>query len=72
MKAITGKEVDLAQMAIAFCLAYDAVATVIPGNIDVNQLLSNVKSADIAITPFMLEKLEHFYQSEVEKLNLPW
>jgi len=72
VKTITGTEVNLAQMAIAFCLAYDAVATVIPGNVDVNQLSSNVKSTDIAITPSMLEKLEHFYHSEVKELNLPW
>jgi hypothetical protein len=72
VKAITATEVNLAQMAIAFCLAYEAVSTVIPGNVDVNQLSSNVKSTDIAITPSMLEKLEHFYHSEVKELNLPW
>lgn len=70
--SIIGKEQNLAQCAIAFCLAYDAVSTVIPGNVNVEQLKSNVKSTDISIAPNLMKKLEYFYKTEVEKLSLPW
>ncbi|MBT8181220.1 MAG: aldo/keto reductase, partial [Eudoraea sp.] len=38
VKEIIGTEGNLAQKAIAFCLAYDAVSTVIPGNVNIAQL----------------------------------
>lgn len=72
VKSIFGKEENLAQTAIAFCLAYDAVSTVIPGNVNVEQLTSNVQSTDISISRSLIEKLEKLYQSEIKKLNLPW
>ncbi len=72
VKSIFGKEENLSQNAIAFCLAYDAVSTVIPGNVNVEQLTSNVQSTDISISRSLIEQLEKLYQSEIEKLNLPW
>ncbi|ARV07879.1 oxidoreductase [Polaribacter sp. SA4-10] len=72
LKAITGTEENLAQIAIAFCLAYDAVSTVIPGNITIEQLTNNVKSSEISMPQHLLEKLEQLYQSEIKKRNLPW
>jgi len=72
VKSIVGAEENLAQIAIAFCLAYDAVSTVIPGNVNVDQLTSNVQSTDISISRSLIEKLEKLYQSEIKKLNLPW
>lgn len=72
ISTIIGKEKNLAQMAIAFCLAYDAVSTVIPGNVNIDQLKSNVQSTDISISQNIIEKLENLYQSEIIKLNLPW
>ena len=72
VKSIIGPEENIAQMAIAFCLAYDAVSTVIPGNINTGQLMSNVESSDISFPQNLKEKLENFYQSEVKNLNLPW
>jgi len=72
LKAITGTEENLAQIAIAFCLAYDAVSTVIPGNITIEQLTNNVKSSEVSMPQHLLEKLEQLYQSEIKKLNLPW
>lgn len=72
VRTIVGTEENLSQIAIAFCLAYDAVSTVIPGNVNIEQLTSNVQSTNISISQNHLEKLENLYQSEIKKLNLPW
>lgn len=72
LKAIVENEKHLVQYAIAFCLAYDAVSTVIPGNLNIEQLTQNVESSAISISPHLREKLENFYQSEIKHLNLPW
>lgn len=72
VKEIVQVKDDLAQTAISFCLGYDAVSTVIPGNINSAQLKSNVESIDKPISREMIEKLEDFYQNEVKQLKLPW
>lgn len=72
VKSLIGKDENLAQIAIAFCLAYDAVSTVIPGNVNIEQLKNNIKSADITIPENIREKLELLYQFEIKELNLPW
>ncbi len=72
VKAIVGNNTNLAQTAIAFCLAYDAVSTVIPGNINVEQLESNVKSTQINLSKELITSLEKLYQTEIKALNLPW
>jgi aryl-alcohol dehydrogenase-like predicted oxidoreductase len=72
VKSLIGIEENLAQIAIAFCLAYDAVSTVIPGNVNIEQLTGNVQSTDISISQSMIGKLEKLYQYEIKKLNLPW
>lgn len=72
VKTIIGEEENLSQIAIAFCRAYDAVSTVIPGNVSIEQLKNNVQSSDISISKNLREELENLYQSEIKKLNLPW
>lgn len=72
VKEIVQTEDDLAQKAISFCLAYKAVSTVIPGNLNIAQLTSNVASANNPISKELVEKLEDFYLSEVKPLRLPW
>ena len=72
VKNIIDIEENLAQSAIAFCLAYEAVSTVIPGNTSISQLESNVDSVSKPISKRLVQKLENFYQNEVEELNLPW
>ncbi|WP_242158579.1 aldo/keto reductase [Aestuariivivens sediminis] len=72
LRAIVGPEKNLAQFAIAFCLAYEAVSTVIPGNTNLEQLSANVRSADLAIAQDLIAKLEQLYHSEIKALNLPW
>ncbi len=72
IKNIVGEEKNLSQIAISFCLAYDAVSTVIPGNTSVQQLKNNIASISEPISKELLKKLEKFYQDEVVKCNLPW
>lgn len=72
IKDIIGEQENFSQKAIAFCLAYDTVSTVITGNLNVAQLKSNVKSVDVPISQELIRKLEYLYQSEIKKLNLPW
>ena len=72
LKGIIGKEDNLAQTALSFCLAYKAVATVIPGNATMAQLESNIESTTKPISKELLKKLEGFYQQQVKELKLPW
>ena len=72
VKDIIQPKNNLAQKAISFCLAYDAVSTVIPGNVNTDQLKNNVESINDPISAELVEKLEKFYQAEVKDLNLPW
>ncbi|PLX12573.1 MAG: aldo/keto reductase [Marinilabiliales bacterium] len=72
VKEIVQNKNNLAQKAISFCLSYDAVSTVIPGNVNIAQLTSNVESIHNPISGDMVEKLEDFYRSEIKQLNLPW
>jgi len=72
VKEIVRAEDDLAQKAISFCLTYDAVATVIPGNINSAQLKTNVDSINNALSSETIKELEEFYLNEVKDLKLPW
>lgn len=72
VKQIIGKENNLPQTALAFCLAFDAVSTVIPGNTTIAQLKNNLESAHKPISRELVETLRNFYKNEVEHLNLPW
>ena len=58
--------------AISFCLDYEAVSTVIPGNASIAQLQKNIESTEKPISKELVQKLEEFYQNEVRELNLPW
>lgn len=72
IKSIIGDEHVLSQAAIGFCLAYDAVSTVIPGNISLEQLKSNIQSIEKPLPKEVIENLEHFYKTQVKELHLPW
>lgn len=65
-------EYSLAQAAMAFCLSYDAVSTVIPGNSTLAQLESNIASTHLKLASEKIRKLEDFYHNEVKDLKLPW
>ncbi|RMG64412.1 MAG: aldo/keto reductase [Bacteroidetes bacterium] len=62
----------ISQAALAFCLAYEAVATVIPGNTHLSQLQHNLKSIERPLPAALRRRLEQFYQEEVRPLALPW
>lgn len=72
VQEIIGDDFVLSQAAIAFCLAYDAVSTVIPGNTNMDQLKSNVESINKPLPQEIVKKLEQFYQEKVAALQLPW
>lgn len=72
VKEIINAKDNLAQKAISFCLAYEAVSTVIPGNINIAQLTSNLESINNPVTKELIKNLEEFYLNEVKHLNLPW
>lgn len=72
VKEIINEKVNLAQKALSFCLAYKAVSTVIPGNINTAQLKNNVESVNNPMTCEVIKNLEDFYLNEVKHLNLPW
>lgn len=72
IKGLFIEEDEISQTAISFCLAYDAVSTVIPGNRNINQLIQNVNSTKKTISNELLTKLEILYIQEIEKLRIPW
>jgi len=72
IKEILNREHELGQLALAFCLSYDAITTVIPGNSSLSQLENNVKASQISLSNALRDQLEKFYQEEVKHLNLPW
>ena len=44
----------------------------IPGSKNISQLKSNLESLKHPVSKELVEKLEAFYRSEVEELQLPW
>jgi aryl-alcohol dehydrogenase-like predicted oxidoreductase len=72
LKKIIGQDRNLAHTAISFCLSYEAVSTVIPGNTSITQLKNNIASINHTLHPEMVRKLEDFYKNEVKNYNLPW
>uniref|UniRef100_UPI00404AC318 aldo/keto reductase n=1 Tax=Flavobacterium sp. TaxID=239 RepID=UPI00404AC318 len=72
VKKILNSEDHLSQKAISFCLGFEAISTVIPGNVDVAQLMQNLESTQNPISQDMIKNLQDFYLHEVKKLNLPW
>lgn len=72
VKKIIGPDRNLAQAAISFCLAYDAVSTVIPGSTNIDQLIANVNSLNSPLPKNLVKDLETFYTEKVASLHLPW
>lgn len=72
IKRMLEKDHNLPQIAISFCLAYEAISTVIPGNRTLAQLKENIESIRHPVSKELVEKLETFYHNEVKELNLPW
>lgn len=72
VKQLLPDDIPLSQAALSFCLAFDAVSTVIPGNRNLSQLQSNLESTQHPLPPEVVGKLRGFYRDTVAPLNLPW
>ena len=72
IKGLLIGENEIAQIAISFCLAYDAVSTVIPGNKNIDQLIQNINSTKKPIPNLLWKNFENLYHQEIEKLKIPW
>lgn len=71
VKAIIDRS-SISQTALSFCMAFDAVSTVIPGSKNIDQLIKNVESTHKPLSDVLISELEAFYAEEVAHLNLPW
>jgi aryl-alcohol dehydrogenase-like predicted oxidoreductase len=72
IEQILGADFKLPHAAVAFCLAYPAVSTVIPGNTTLGQLRGNLRSLEHPLPPGLVKQLEDFYAHQVSALGLPW
>lgn len=72
LKEILQTDQDLPLKAIAFCLSYEAVSTVIPGCSSIGQLNQNLKSLEKPLNAEEVRKLASFYERTVKPLKLPW
>lgn len=71
-RSLVGTHRNLAQTALAFCLGYRLIASVIPGCVSEQQLVSNIESASKPLSNEMIKQLHAFYKEEVKPLKLPW
>lgn len=72
VREIIGSEADLVQSALSFCIAHEAVTTVIPGSNSLNQLTHNIQAHEDILSDEQIKELQEFYPNEVKPLNLPW
>jgi aryl-alcohol dehydrogenase-like predicted oxidoreductase len=72
LKELTGNNVDLIRLALSFCLSFEEVSTVIPGNTSIDQLKKNIESIEHPIPETLKDDLMKFYNQNVQHLNLPW
>jgi aryl-alcohol dehydrogenase-like predicted oxidoreductase len=72
VKEILGAPPALSQRALAFCLAFPGVSTVIPGSSSIAQLRDNLRSVEEPLPAALVARLVDFYEKEVRPLELPW
>jgi aryl-alcohol dehydrogenase-like predicted oxidoreductase len=48
------------------------IASVIPGCVSEQQLVSNIESASKPLSNEMIKQLHAFYKEEIKPLRLPW
>ncbi|MCF8414101.1 MAG: aldo/keto reductase [Melioribacteraceae bacterium] len=63
---------NIAQAAIAFCLSYPGVSTVIPGTKNIGQLQNNLRSIDFKLEQKSISELEKLYENQIKGLKIPW
>lgn len=62
----------MAQFALSYCLAYEEIATVIPGCVSIEQLRSNILSLNYPMGSDMVRTLERLYDKKIKHMKLPW
>ena len=72
LKAIVGEHKSLVQVALAFCLADNFISSVIPGSVNEEQLMTNIKSNEKPLPEELVQLLYSFYSDEVAPQQLPW
>jgi aryl-alcohol dehydrogenase-like predicted oxidoreductase len=72
VRDIVGDEAPLTASALGFCMAFEAVSTVIPGAVSERQLRSNIDAMQHSLSGAKRSELEAFFAEEVEPLELPW
>lgn len=69
---IIGNDLSIMEAALLFCLSFEAVSTVIPGNVSLQQLRQNIDVLNKSIPENVVLELKNFYKEEVEPLRIPW
>lgn len=72
IRALPENGQSLAQLALSYCLSYDLISTVIPGCVNVSQLLDNIKSLDYPMKHSVKEQIEVLYNNKIQTMQLPW
>jgi aryl-alcohol dehydrogenase-like predicted oxidoreductase len=72
IRDLPSKNQTMSQFALSYCLAYDEIATVIPGCVSIEQLNDNLASIVNPMSPDMVKKLEQLYDDSIKPMNLPW
>jgi aryl-alcohol dehydrogenase-like predicted oxidoreductase len=72
LRDLPDKDQSLAQFALLYCTAYDAVSTVIPGATSISQLIMNIEALKFSMDKRTIDWLENFYETEVKPKNLVW
>lgn len=72
MRDLPAPQQSLAQLALSYCLAYEAVSTVIPGCVSKDQLIDNVHALNTPMASEMVQYLEKLYREHLEPMQLPW
>jgi len=63
---------SMANAALRFILAHDAVSTVIPGIKSMTQLNENIFAGDDEMRPEIVERLKRVWEDEIKTSSLPW
>ena len=72
IKGIVGINNKLVNQALAYCLGYEAISTVIPGSLKKEQLETNLESIHTKMSSVTLKKLEALYEEKIKPLRIPW
>jgi len=72
IKGLPKDNQTMAQFALSYCLAYEEIATVIPGCVNEKQHRNNLSSLNNPMGADMVKELEELYDNTIRKMKLPW